>query len=132
MANPDLRERRPLSPHLQIYRPRLTMVMSIMHRITGAALYFATLLAIWWLVALASGPAYFSFVDGLLGSWLGLAVLVAALYALFHHMLGGIRHLIWDNAQALSIASANRMNLLSLAVSAALTVLVIIAAIAAN
>lgn len=56
---------RPLSPHLQIYKPMLTMMMSIIHRITGAALYFGTLLLVWWLIAAATGPEYFDFVNGL-------------------------------------------------------------------
>lgn len=87
---------RPLSPHLQIYRPMLTMMMSIVHRITGVALYFGTLLLVIWLVAAASSPAAFDTVNGLYGSWLGLLVLVGYSWALIHHALGGIRHFIWD------------------------------------
>ncbi|MDF2620092.1 MAG: succinate dehydrogenase, cytochrome b556 subunit [Xanthobacteraceae bacterium] len=87
---------RPLSPHLQIYRPMLTMMMSIVHRITGVALYFGTLLLVIWLVAAASSPAAFDTVNGLYGSWIGLLVLVGYSWALIHHALGGIRHFIWD------------------------------------
>lgn len=96
MSNADLRGNRPLSPHLQIYKPILTMVMSILHRITGAALYFGTLLLAWWLIAAAAGPAYFDFVNGIYGSVLGRLVLFGFTWALVHHMLGGIRHFIWD------------------------------------
>lgn len=96
MSNADLRGNRPLSPHLQIYKPILTMVMSILHRITGAALYFGTLLLAWWLIAAAAGPAYFDFVNGIYGSFLGRLVLFGFTWALVHHMLGGIRHFIWD------------------------------------
>ncbi len=127
MASTDLRDRRPLSPHLQIYRPNLTMMMSILHRITGAALYFALLLGIWWLVALASGPEYFAFVNGIFGSWFGLLVLFGATYALFHHMMGGIRHLIWDAGRAFTVPAAEHMAWMSLAVAAGLTVLVFMA-----
>jgi len=87
---------RPLSPHLQIYRPMLTMMMSIVHRITGVALYFGTLLLVIWLIALASSEQAFGLVNGLFGSWLGLLVLVGYSWALIHHMLGGVRHFVWD------------------------------------
>ncbi|WP_417688505.1 succinate dehydrogenase, cytochrome b556 subunit [Roseibium sp.] len=96
MSNADLRGNRPLSPHLQIYKPILTMVMSILHRITGAALYFGTLLLAWWLIAAAAGPAYFDFVNEIFGSIIGRLVLFGFTWALVHHMLGGLRHFIWD------------------------------------
>lgn len=87
---------RPLSPHLQIYRPMLTMMMSIVHRITGVALYFGTLLLVIWLIAVATSEQAFGLVNGLFGSWLGLLVLVGYSWALIHHALGGIRHFVWD------------------------------------
>ncbi|MEM8839093.1 MAG: succinate dehydrogenase, cytochrome b556 subunit [Pseudomonadota bacterium] len=96
MKTTDLKSSRPLSPHLQIYRPIPTMVMSIMHRITGAALYVGTLLLAWWLVAAASGEAYFEFVSGFFGSFFGRLILFGYTWALMHHALGGIRHFIWD------------------------------------
>jgi succinate dehydrogenase / fumarate reductase cytochrome b subunit len=96
MSNADLRGNRPLSPHLQIYKPILTMVMSILHRITGAALYFGTILLAWWLIAAAAGPGYFEFVDGIYGSFIGRLILFGFTWALVHHMLGGLRHFIWD------------------------------------
>jgi succinate dehydrogenase / fumarate reductase cytochrome b subunit len=96
MSNADLRGNRPLSPHLQIYKPILTMVMSILHRITGAALYFGTVLLAWWLIAAAAGPDYFDFVNGIYGSFIGRLILFGFTWALVHHMLGGLRHFIWD------------------------------------
>lgn len=87
---------RPLSPHLSVYRPMLTMVMSILHRITGIALYAGTLLLTWYLVAAASGPKAFAFAAGIMSSWLGLIVLFGFTWALFNHLLGGVRHFIWD------------------------------------
>jgi succinate dehydrogenase / fumarate reductase cytochrome b subunit len=87
---------RPLSPHMQIYRPMLTMMMSIAHRITGAALYFGVLLLAWWLMAAASGPNAYGNVQWFMGSWIGRLVLLGYTWALMHHLLGGIRHLIWD------------------------------------
>src|ERR1700688_5304841 len=88
---------RPLSPHLQIYRPMLTMVMSIVHRITGAALYVGTLLLAWWLLAAASGPNAYATFQAAASSVIGRGVLLGYTWALVHHMLGGIRHLIWDS-----------------------------------
>jgi succinate dehydrogenase / fumarate reductase cytochrome b subunit len=87
---------RPLSPHLQIYRPLINMVMSILHRITGAALYFGTIILAAWLVAAASGPEAFQTVSGWLNTWAGWIVLCGYTWVLIHHALGGIRHFIWD------------------------------------
>jgi succinate dehydrogenase / fumarate reductase cytochrome b subunit len=91
-----LAERRPLSPHLQIYRPMLTMMMSIAHRITGAALYAGTLLVAWYLIALASGPTAFATASWFLRSIIGQLILLGFSWALFHHFLGGLRHMVWD------------------------------------
>ena len=90
---------RPLSPHLQIYRPMLTMMMSIVHRITGAALYVGTLLLAWWLIAAASGPNAYAVFQSVASSVIGRVVLFGYTWALIHHMLGGIRHLIWDTGR---------------------------------
>jgi len=89
---------RPLSPHLQIYRPTLTMVMSILHRITGIGLYFGTLLLAWWLNS-AQGPNGYGKFEAFAGSWIGRLILFGYTWALIHHMLGGIRHLIWDTGR---------------------------------
>ncbi|EHJ96922.1 MULTISPECIES: succinate dehydrogenase, cytochrome b556 subunit [Rhizobium/Agrobacterium group] len=94
MAN--VTNNRPLSPHLQIYKPIPTMVASIVHRITGAALYFGTLLVAWWLIALASGPAYYDWVSWAIGTIIGKLILIGYTWALVHHMLGGLRHFMWD------------------------------------
>ena len=92
-------KRRPLSPHLQIYRPMLTMAMSIAHRITGAALYLGTLLLTWFLVAAAAGGRAFEAAAYFFNSIPGKAVLFGFSWALFHHLLGGIRHIIWDTGR---------------------------------
>jgi len=90
---------RPLSPHLTIYRMTWTMVMSIVHRITGSALYFGMLLLAWWLVAAATGAKYFDTANAFFGSWIGQLMLLGYTWALVHHMLGGIRHFIWDTGR---------------------------------
>jgi succinate dehydrogenase / fumarate reductase cytochrome b subunit len=86
---------RPLSPFLT-YRWTLTMVMSIVHRITGVALYAGTLLMAWWLIATASGPGAYATIQAFTGSWIGRIIVFGYTWALLHHMLGGIRHFIWD------------------------------------
>ena len=101
---------RPLSPHLQIYRPLINMTMSILHRITGMVLFFGTLLLAWWLVAAAIGPSYFKFVNSVATSPIGLLILLGYSWALIHHMIGGIRHLIWDTGRAFSIGSINLLS----------------------
>ena len=95
-AAAPVRHQRPLSPHLGIYRPMLTMMMSIVHRITGVALYVGTLLLAWFLIALAGGPSSFATVAWFLDSILGRLILFGFTWALFHHLLGGIRHFLWD------------------------------------
>jgi succinate dehydrogenase / fumarate reductase cytochrome b subunit len=87
---------RPLSPHLQVYKPQLTSVLSILHRITGAVLAVGTLLVTYWLSALAGGPETFASANAILGSVLGKIVLFFWSWALFYHLANGIRHLIWD------------------------------------
>ncbi|MGH6670771.1 MAG: succinate dehydrogenase, cytochrome b556 subunit [Xanthobacteraceae bacterium] len=89
---------RPLSPHLQIYRPMLTMMMSIVHRITGAANYFGTIILAWWFNAAAGPNAYATF-GSFANSWIGRIILFGYTWSVIHHMLGGIRHLIWDTGR---------------------------------
>jgi succinate dehydrogenase / fumarate reductase cytochrome b subunit len=100
---------RPVSPHLGIYRLQINMAMSIVHRITGGALYVGTLLLAVWLAAAAMGPHEFALVNSLLAHPLGLLVLLGYTWALIHHMLGGMRHLIWDTGRALDIKSVDRL-----------------------
>lgn len=112
---------RPLSPHLQVYRPTINMVMSIVHRITGAALYFGTLIVAWVLVAAATGPAYFDFVVGLLGTGLGKLVLIGYTWALIHHLAGGVRHFIWDTGKGYDLETIDRLSWGTLLVSVFVT-----------
>ncbi|MDO8981985.1 MAG: succinate dehydrogenase, cytochrome b556 subunit [Afipia sp.] len=86
---------RPLSPFMT-YRWTLTMAMSIVHRVTGIALYVGTLLMAWWLIATASGPGAYANIQGFTSSWIGRVIVFGYTWALLHHMLSGIRHFIWD------------------------------------
>ncbi|MCZ8096433.1 MAG: succinate dehydrogenase, cytochrome b556 subunit [Burkholderiales bacterium] len=130
MADSRLRIERPLSPHIQIYRPMLTMTMSIVHRITGAALYFGTLILAAWLIAAASGQASFATMQAVLGSFLGRLVLFGYTWALLHHMLGGIRHLIWDTGRGFGAVERELFAKLTLGGSIVLTILLWIVAYA--
>lgn len=103
------------------------MTMSILHRITGGALYFGTLLVAAWLVAAATSREWFDWVNWLYGSWVGRLVLFGYSWALIHHMLGGIRHLIWDTGTGLSKEAATRLAIANLAASVVLTILVWVA-----
>jgi succinate dehydrogenase / fumarate reductase, cytochrome b subunit len=87
---------RPLSPHLEIYRPTLTMAMSIVHRITGVGLYVGVLLLAWFLLALSSNATTFAIFSSFIHSFIGQLLLLGFTWALFHHMLGGVRHALWD------------------------------------
>ena len=98
---------RPLSPHLGIYRMQITMLMSIVHRITGAALYFGTILLAAWLISAAMGERQFAAVNAVFGHPLGKFVLFGYTWALIHHMLGGIRHLVWDTGRGLHPRTAD-------------------------
>jgi len=87
---------RPLSPHLQVYRPQLTSVLSIAHRGTGIFLTLGTLLLVYWLLSIASGPEAYANARAFFGSWFGQLMLFAWTFALFYHLCNGIRHLFWD------------------------------------
>lgn len=118
---------RPLSPHLSIYRPPITMTTSILHRITGCALYVGTLLVAWWLIAAAGPQSYFDFVNGIFGSWFGRLVLIGYTWALMLHLLGGVRHFIWDAGAGLEKHTASKIAWASLVGSAVLTLAIWVA-----
>jgi succinate dehydrogenase / fumarate reductase cytochrome b subunit len=127
MATTHTSRPRPLSPHLQIYRPMLTMMMSIVHRITGAALYFGLLLLAWWLIATAAGPNAYGKVQWFMDSLIGRLILLGYTWALIHHMLGGIRHLIWDTGRGFGPSEREWLTLATLVGSIGITALVWIA-----
>lgn len=127
MAESHLKARpvspRPLSPHLSIWRPTITYVMSIVHRITGAALNVGMLLLAWWLLAAATGPGAFETANDFLGSWFGRLILFGFTWALLHHLVGGIRHLIWDSGAGYSHNIRNGLAWATLIGSVLLTLL---------
>ena len=118
------RRSRPISPHLQIYRPMLTMMMSIVHRITGAGLYFGMAILAWWLLAAASGPNAYATFEAVAASLIGQIVLFGFTWALIHHALGGIRHLIWDLIYGFEPAEREMLAVATIVGSIALTIVI--------
>ncbi|HUZ64791.1 MAG TPA: succinate dehydrogenase, cytochrome b556 subunit [Acetobacteraceae bacterium] len=114
--------RRPLSPHLQVYRPQITSALSIFHRITGVALAVGTLLLVWWLVAAASSAGAFALAQGFIGSWIGLLLLFGWTLALFYHLCNGIRHLAWDAGFGFELPSVHATGIAVLVAAVVLTV----------
>ncbi len=124
MPAPD----RPLSPHIQVYRPQITSVLSILHRITGVALTVATLLLTYWLVAAAYGPEMFADAQAVMGSWIGQLVLWGFTFALYYHLANGIRHLAWDFGWGFELPRLRTTGLAVIAFAAGATLVTLIVA----
>jgi succinate dehydrogenase / fumarate reductase cytochrome b subunit len=105
VPSPATPRRRPLSPNIQIYRPQLTSVLSILNRITGIFLSACAVVLVVWLVAAAWGPQTYAPVQAAIASWIGQIVLFVATFALFLHLCGGIRHLVWDTVHGFELRS---------------------------
>ena len=103
------------------------MALSIVHRATGIALYVGTLMLAWWLIAAASGPAAYAHVQAFTGSIIGRLIMFGYTWALMHHMLGGVRHLVWDTGAGLEKHTASKIAWATLAGSVALTLLIWVA-----
>jgi len=99
-------DNRPLSPHLQVYKPQLTSMLSILHRLTGVALAIGTLMLVWWLIAAATGPEAYDAAQSFIGSIIGRLLLLGWTFALFYHLANGIRHLAWDTGRGFELATA--------------------------
>ena len=115
--------KRPLSPHLLLYKPQLTSVLSIVHRGTGVVLAVGLLLVVYWLVALAAGPETFANAQRIMGSWIGRLMLLGWSWALFYHFCNGIRHLCWDAGWGYEIDTARNSGLAAAASSVLLTLI---------
>ena len=116
--------RRPLSPHIQIYSPLINMVMSIVHRITGGVLYVGSLLLSWWLIAAATGPDAYTYFLSWCDTWLGKFFLLGNTWVLMHHMMGGIRHFIWDSGHGYDLGMVDLLSWGSLVASLVLTAII--------
>jgi succinate dehydrogenase / fumarate reductase cytochrome b subunit len=117
------KDNRPLSPHLTIYRPQITSVLSITHRLTGIALFAGTALIVVWLWSVAYVPAFYATLHGWLASGIGRLMLLGWMAAFYYHLANGIRHLFWDIGWGFTIPQVNRSGwlviLFTLAVTAA-------------
>lgn len=125
MANVK-RVERPLSPHLQIYRPQLTSFTSILTRITGNALIVGVILAVWWLLAAATSPEYFAVANAVCTSWFGDLVFAGSAWAVWYHYLAGLRHLYFDAGHGLDVPTAEKLGWGIIIGSVVLTVLTIL------
>lgn len=124
--------RRPLSPHLQVYKPQITTVLSILHRISGVALSVGAVVLVWWLVAAASGAESFATVQGFLGSIIGWLVLLGWTVALWFHFCSGIRHLLWDAGKGFEKAEYTQSGWIVVIATGVLSVLTLVLALAAR
>ena len=112
---------RPLSPHLQVYRPQLTSVLSIFHRMTGVFLSTGAAMLVCWLLTAAAGPEYYAWSQWFLTSWLGYALLAVWSWCLFYHLCNGVRHLLWDGGIGFSLKSTYRSGVLMVLCALGLT-----------
>jgi succinate dehydrogenase / fumarate reductase, cytochrome b subunit len=120
------RVERPLSPHLQIYRIQLTAVSSILTRITGNALIVGVMLAVWWLLAASVSEGYFAVANAVAISWFGDLVFLGSAWAVWYHLLAGLRHLIFDSGRGLDIPTAELLGWGCIGGSVLLTMLTVV------
>lgn len=122
MIKPVAKCSRPRSPNIQIYRPQLTSVLSILNRMTGVVLSICAIVLVFWLVAAAAGPNAFAIVQTAIASWIGQFILFGASFAFFVHLCGGIRHLVWDTVHGFELRSIYISGWAMVAASVVLTV----------
>jgi succinate dehydrogenase / fumarate reductase cytochrome b subunit len=119
---------RPLSPHLQVYKPQITSVLSIAHRFTGVVLCFGAILLTYWLMAATYGELVFADAQAIMGSWIGQLVLIGVVFSLWYHFCNGIRHLAWDAGWGFELPVLRASGLAVIAAAVVLTVLTLFAA----
>lgn len=125
VARPGQPVQRPLSPHLQIYRPQMTSISSILTRITGNGVIVAVVLAVWWLLAAATSDAYFAVANAVVTSWFGDLVFTASLWSVWYHFCAGLRHLYFDAGHGLDVPTAEKLGWACVIGSVVLTVITI-------
>ena len=114
---------RPLSPHLQIYRPQITSVLSISHRASGVLLGAGLLMLAWWLIAGASGPRAYAAFQDFCGSAIGRLLLAGWSFALFYHLCNGIRHLFWNAGHGMALRTVHASGRLVMLAAVVLTII---------
>jgi len=123
---------RPVSPHLQVYRPQITSILSITHRITGVALCFGAILLTYWLMSATYGAEAYATAQAILGSWFGRLVLFGVVFSLWFHLANGIRHLVWDAGFGFEMDQLRKSGLAVVAVSIVMTLVTFFAAYSAG
>ena len=113
---------RPLSPHLQIYKPQLTSLLSILHRATGVALSIGSVILVSWVVALSLGETAYSSYSMIINNWFGKFVIFGFTFGLFYHLSNGIRHLFWDAGYGYDLKVAYTSGTLVIITSLTLTI----------
>ena len=120
--------KRPLSPHLTVYRPQITSVLSIFHRASGCFMALSMAMVVWWFLAAATGEAYFDFVDGLMTSIIGVLILIASAAAFFYHLCNGLRHMWWDMGNGFEMGQVSASGWVTMLGAGALTVILLFVA----
>ena len=120
---------RPLSPHLQIYKPQITSVLSILHRFTGVALSIGTIVLVWWLVAASQGTESIECFQSYMTSWYGQIALYGWTFCFYYHLSNGIRHLFWDAGRGFELEDLHRSGWIVVISSIALTCLTLLWAV---
>ena len=120
MASTD---NRPTSPHLSIYRPQISSVLSILHRISGIWLSFGAAVLVAWLYIVAYAPTFYPEFHAYMASFFGQLFLMSWAAAFYYHLLSGIRHLFWDIGMGYAIPQVNRSGWAVVLATAALTLL---------
>ena len=118
-----MNRQRPLSPHLQIYKPQLTSILSILHRASGIALSMGSLILVFWVIALTLGDATYTLYLNIINNWFGKLILFGFTFALFYHLSNGIRHLFWDAGYGYDLKQAYMSGSLVIFFSLTLTIL---------
>jgi succinate dehydrogenase cytochrome b subunit len=118
--------KRPLSPHLQVYKPQLTSVLSITHRGTGVFLSLGSLLLTCWLVGLATSEEAFNTLQQHGSAWYGKIILIAFIFSIFYHLANGVRHLFWDAGKGLDISTAYKSGYAVIAISLIMSIITIV------
>ena len=121
IRKPIMARARPLSPHLQVYRLPLPALLSISHRLTGVVLAAGSLVLVYWLAAVASGPEAFADAQAMLGSIAGRVLLLAITFSLFYHLGNGIRHLFWDAGLGFELGTVHASGIAVVAAAVVLT-----------
>lgn len=121
---------RPLSPHLQVYRPQITSILSITHRITGVVLCAGAFLLTYLLMSATYGPDSYATAQGILGSWFGRLILFGVVFSLWFHLSNGIRHLVWDAGHGFELEHVRASGIVVVAVASVLTIATFIVAYA--